>query len=242
MRDTRHNPSPPRRTAEPRTRGFTLVELMVVIVIILILLGVGAALGPSLLENQRRSTTRTILLNGQAILAEYEVQSNTVPNHLDRNAGPINWSNSKTQNTGANIHENSDALEGNDAQAVKHHSIERFVWATLQISDIQEMYAQFDSQTLTDLDEEGNPPGNGFLELRDAWGNKLVYATSVSREDGYDEDDFLPERHDPFFASPGPDGQWGKAEELELRQAGDPHDAQEAKRASDNLYSFELED
>ena len=88
------------------------------------------------------------------------------------------------------------------------------------------------------------PPGNGFLELRDPWGSKFIYAPFVAWEnngpdeqrDEYTADDFLPRHDKPFFASPGPDRLWGDAqfENVDANGDGDFDHL-------DNIYSYDSE-
>ena len=89
-----------------------------------------------------------------------------------------------------------------------------------------------------------------FLEVRDAWGHNIAYVLFASR-DAEPRDDFLPDHRNPFFASAGPDGWWGKAYTRSQIEAGTSpysdwddyvNNADNAYRDSrDNLYSFDLD-
>jgi type II secretory pathway pseudopilin PulG len=111
-------------------------------------------------------------------------------------------------------------------------SIERFVWMAMQVPSARSVLDGLDEHYLNDGD------GDGFLEIRDGWGQKLRYASyhSYTWEDGkplfYDQDmeirdwaegwpkdifwvDSLPERGSanhqrPFFLSSGPDVTFGR--------------------------------
>ena len=102
---------------------------------------------------------------------------------------------------------------------IKYVSIDRFVFATVGSQKLKKLYGNFKPEVILDKDT-GNATtagaGVGFMEIRDPWGTKLVYAAYV-RSDGAVSatpggpwaDDFLPRREEMFFASAGRDKKWG---------------------------------
>ena len=76
--------------------------------------------------------------------------------------------------------------------------------------------------------------------VKDKWGVAVRYAPS--NEHNSDESWYTTELRQhprPFFASAGPDGEWGDEQERVNREAGQPHDANLAAQADDNMYSYE---
>ena len=86
--------------------------------------------------------------------------------------------------------------------------------------------------------------GDGFLELRDTWGNSIAYVLR-SRHGSIPEDDFLPEHPNPFFASPGEDGRWGAARTESGLGGGTAWEnykqTEDYAFSRDNLYSFDID-
>lgn len=230
----RHPGLRPGPRSGPHRSGFTLIELLTVVVILLILVGIGIGVGSGLLSSNRGNSTRTILSNMSAVAAEYRVQTN--------GPVPLDWAESVYPSAGGSRGEDPRILGDDTEDALKRHSIERFVAETIQIPNIERIYQSFADSVLTD-EEAPDEPGHGFLEVRDAWGNKLIYVDRVDHDDNQDTAyDFLPERDQPYFASAGDDGRWGDYRELLRRQRGDSYDLDLAEAASDNIYSFELTD
>ena len=224
-------------------RAFTMIELMVVVAVILILLTIGGFVATTSAGAGEEMATRSILSRGKAIADEYEVRAEQVVPHL-----ASFWSGNRDYNTPGTAGSGPLGLSGEANFQVQ--SIERFIWATLQINSIREQYYAAMSETeLIDSD------GNGFLELRDGWDNKIVYAQAVVHDDdgdgnindsegAADEDDFLPAHNVPLFASAGPDGKFGSHKQLFRQLNGDSLNAterQEAEDAADNVYSFDLD-
>ncbi len=206
--------------------AFTLVEIMVVIAILVLLIGIGLGVIGSVTGAGDEQATRMTLATADGIATEYYARTGTYVNHLGRT--PIDWSTPKTHNDPYTADSRARIDDGSGQDLVRNSSIERFVWASFKIRDLREgVYTSFDENVLNDQS------GNDFLELRDAWGNKIVYVQHVYKADDPDgvdrgEDDFLPPRTSPFFASAGPDGQWGSVDDQ-----GVPDED-----AEDNLYSF----
>lgn len=226
--------------------GFTLIEIIVVVAIIMVLLGIGIAYGPGMLAPNEEAATRTTLKNLSLIADENKLLGAPTVNHRLSVKTPYDWTDDKLHNAWNETGTADGRLDG----TIKEDSIERFVWGTMR-GAAKEMYGSFADNVMTDTDGgsdlngDGNAQEDGFWEIRDAWGNKIVYVTYVRHDDGHtndgddDYDDFLPVRSYPFFASAGPDGKWGDFRELQKRLNGDSYDEDEADPAADNIYSFE---
>ncbi len=220
----------------PARRGFTLIEVMVVVSIIVILVGITIGVREAVQNLGQSKLTGVAMSNASAIAVEYSVLAGGDPksgvvNHLAGIDEPIDWTRNKTYNNSALS--GSGDLGGTTVQAFRANAVERFVWATIQVATIrQEMYASLPDRLLTDTDNANDDP-DGFLELRDGWRNKMIYAAFVDHDDSHGEDDFLPEHPAPFFASAGPDGEWGDV-------TADT-DSQAFEQSQDNTYSYDLD-
>lgn len=253
-------------------RGFTLVEVMVVVLIIVILMGLALGVGSAVRNMGKKQLTRAALDNAVAVADDFRVRTGrNVPHFVvDEDEAQrygvmrIDWDEERSCNApgfegdDGEIDDYADDIperdggsepppytvddneEPADKKFIMDRSIERFIWATSQVPAIrQQLNSSLPDGLLVDEDE---PEPNGFLELRDAWGTKIIYVAFVNYEDDIESDDFLPARQNAYFASAGPDGLWGDYRELR-RQIDDPslndleQDAVDA--AADNLYSFE---
>ncbi len=256
MRRGRHTMRGP-RTQHGRAGGFTLVELLVVMGIILLLVAIGVGVGTGLIASSKGNQTKARLRTLRSIATEYRVKTGTPVNHTDVDSGPFPWSNgSHPTNTDAEGIEQGDRTDGlviksgssgSDAAAeMVLRSIERFVWATYDTSQkdgLTKVYANLPGDALTDEEAtiDGHTfdsGGNGFLEIRDAWGTPIAYARGVDHDGENDDqrDDFLPEHSKPFFVSAGPDERFGS---VNVDQVGE--DSQAFKASRDNIVSFEME-
>ncbi len=234
--------------------AFTLIEVMIVIVVIVMLLAISFGVGNAVMETMKTSSTRQLMRTAGTILTDYEDRAETKIYHNSYSPGPIvfDWTIDKSFNVSSPSGSGTLNIEG-DADpelAMKIRSIERFVWVTYKIPAIRKgVYGGIDEQFFMDNKDENLGQvveANGvdnFLELRDAWGNKLIYAAYVYRNEGAilgidpdgtnrPFDDFLPEHTEPFFASAGPDGEWGNSNEL----TGTP---EEIRQSKDNIYSYQ---
>jgi type II secretory pathway pseudopilin PulG len=212
-----------------------MTEMLVVIGIIVFLVGI---LMPSLIRMYSAASdgqTRGILASAKAVADEYEVETGVAINHLSSISIPINWTIPKTYNQVPHT-----VASGGDAEVgpwvyyetlsipksgtMSADSGERFVWAATQLETTAKMLPSLGSVAWVDVDD------NGFMELRDGWGHKIVYAAFVDHGDADSSDDYLPEFDKPFFASAGKDGNFGNAKT-------DPNDP----ALSDNLYSHQAQ-
>lgn len=225
----------------PRSvRGFSLMELMIVMFIIVLMAGLLLVAGNKVQTSAKVNQTRVTLSVCKAALDEYELNNKgkRLP-HLGAGDGiayvPIDWATPKVRNAP----DASGSAVITDDDGLFYASIERFVWAMLRNPTTEKMVKSIDARSYRDYDE------NGFLEVTDAFGGsnrkKLLYLSYVDHDDNYTEDDILPERDKPYFASAGPDGLWGDWREYRKREEGDSHNADLATEAEDNLYSFELD-
>lgn len=234
-RTTPGQPVAMRRSSSFRRRGVTLMELLAVMFIITLMASILIGVGSKVRTNAKANQTRVTLANCKAALDEYEVQSQgkRLP-HVGVGDGiiymPINWGQPKARNA-----------PNASGSAVIDDSIERFVWALLRNATTSKMIAAAaDPASYRDNDEDG------FMELTDAFAGrnrtKLLYLAFVDHDDGYTDDDFLPEKSTPYFASAGPDGEWGNWQDLRKKQTGIAgYDDTLATEAEDNLYSFDLD-
>lgn len=235
-------------------RGITLVELLVAVSIITILVSLTTIASLRALSVAAEQQTRTTLANAKGIADAYaSIMAGVAVNHLDSSTSPINWSPSdkaynqirpwtpgspKYKYYDNNWIPGKGKLDGaNSEEDMKIHSIERFLWAAMQHPTTNKMLATLGEDVFVDDD------ANGYMELRDGWGKKIIYAAYVSRGDGDDSDNFLPERFDSipltpsprsYFASAGADGEWGDDREADGTPLKD--------KTLDNLYSFKKKD
>jgi len=242
-------------------QAFTLVELLVVIAVIIVLVGIGLTVGNSVVRGNEINRTKTTLANALQVATEYEIGVGPVVNHLASVKSPVDWTNdnnnppkpynSPTGAAGAS-YDLDDPATGSMVvmqQDFQDNSIERFVWTTRRVSKLAKLYATFRDEVLRDIDPvQGS---EGYLDLVDAWGRKLVYAAYVRAPDptiNDVSDDFLPLHDAYFFASAGPDGKWGHANpdaltnaQADLYKIGSETSEQTRLRlreeAGDNVYT-----
>ena len=242
--------NPPRHTASPHFAGlrggFTLIELLVTISIITILIGILSPVALRMLASADVGRTRATLNALAAALDEYKLATGNVPDHT---ATPT----SSATNPVANL-----VVADDDTDT----TIGLFLSRVAQLGGTAEsiMRAGIGRQGL-EWDGEKNPPPfqtilanqparvADYLDvelwnLTDPWDTKLRYAARVSHGDNFNDDDYLPAHPTPFFASAGPDGEWGDARRLVERENGNTLSAtelEEAAFAEDNIYSFEID-
>ncbi|MEM8781562.1 MAG: prepilin-type N-terminal cleavage/methylation domain-containing protein [Planctomycetota bacterium] len=233
--------------------GFTLIELLVTISIIAILVGILSPVALRMLADADVSRARGTLNALTAGLDEYQLNSGEVPNH--------------TLTTGADAIPNLVVSEDDDEE--EDTTIGLYLSRVMQLGGTTEsiVRAGIGRQGLSwdqendgfDSDDRDPPPfsvvsGNAtslqrYLDvslwtLTDPWDTKLRYAARVSHGDSFTDDDYLPAHPTPFFASAGPDGEFGDAELLaELEDGGtlSDEDLELARLAEDNVYSFEID-
>ncbi|MEM7576588.1 MAG: prepilin-type N-terminal cleavage/methylation domain-containing protein [Planctomycetota bacterium] len=237
------NPHHDRNVTSPHRAAFTLIELLVTISIIAILVGILSPVALRMLANADVSRTRATLNALSAALDEYKLTTGDVPDH--------------TRTTGTDAINNL-VVSDNDTDT----TIGLFLSRVAQVGGAAEsiMRAGIGRQGLTWDGQKDPPPfaqavrdGNvaDYLDpelwtLADPWDGKLRYAARVSHGDPFNDDDYLPANPTPFFASAGPDGEWGDAEELAKLlnpNETDPtgNDLEQAKFAEDNVYSFQID-
>jgi len=222
-----------RRMGARRSAGFSLIEMVAVISIIAILVVLVAAAGRIAVTSTRRAQTQILLDSAAGIALEYAMNAEVDINHFSSSPfDPFDWSEPRimTQadratagNTGV-----IDDISAPPAERVQQYSVERFLWAAWNHAATSSLIKSMESGTssIIDIGDDGGP-GNGFLEMRDAWGYRMIYVSMVSYDDAFLGDDFLPQWPQPYFASPGADGLWGNAS------------VANSEAAEDNLYSFQ---
>lgn len=217
----------PRRPAT----GFSLVEMLVIIAIITLLMSLIIVGGSKMKDNARSNHTRLILHSAMGIATDFEVTTNgSKVNHI--NDAQTDWTTNRACNVPGYAGANPAPIKGSDSVGsdndIKKYSSERFVWSAWQYETLQAQVMTLGKNTLTDRDSSGDATdlANGFFEIRDDWGNKIIYC--VSSTGG-----FLADHLTPFFVSAGPDGDFG-----DVRAA----DGTAPKKATlDNIYSYNLE-
>ncbi len=238
----RITPAPHRRV--PRVApGFTLIELLVVIAIIALLSGlvIAAAAGAFSTSNERR--TALILSTLESAVTEYEAQAGTgFPTPATNYPFP----------------------PSSNANSPRYQrSIDDFIEAIQEVPEAAELYAIVSPRFREDNVDANDNSATGMgatnddnNELADAildpWGNAVRYVpplglgASVGEQNVY-RNAGLPVRQTRYFASPGPDGRWGRLNDdntprpQSAANDGSDMNGDNIPDAADNLYSFEVE-
>ncbi len=252
-----------------RRGGFTLVELLVVIAVISILLAIGAGIGSVVRDYSSRSLTETTLQNLAGISKEYESAKGKAVSLSDDSL----WTSRRPNalGSGDNVARRDlsfatrSAANPITAQPDKNSttyislSIEQFVAETYDSGLIKKFYDGMPEQVLADKQDiiaqpvaltgyftyngGENNGGNGFLEVRDGWGNKIVYVNDAGSDPGVDSiprDGFVGRRSGAYFVSSGSDKRFGSAspsrgQELEKHRQSIPY-----QRTLDDLFSTDI--
>lgn len=166
------------------TRGFTVIEILVVVIIIVILAGLVVGAGAKMRQRALQEKTRTILHGAMAALTEYKAQNHHRRDPLEQ-VVDHRW------------------IDADDMTVDAEDRIQLFVAEATQFDSVDRMLLSlgndaYDGQSL--FDAWGN-------ELD-------YVAFVDHNDDVYDFDKHLPERGmkdapKPYFASRGADGQWG---------------------------------
>ena len=246
MNKTPHHPHDRRTRTRPRgiARGFTLIEILIVISIIAILTGILVA---AFMNRQGpQSATRITLSALKGAAVEYEVELQTAP--VSMNQGEYASQVRTNFSGGQYIDPNEDppkAKIGGTADTetnFRDFSISRFCHQLLKYPTTNKMLMSLGREVIIDAD------GDGFADVVDGWGRKIVYYNPA---DNFDRDndenqkhaELFPASRTPYFASAGEDGQWGDYRELQRFLKKESQTAAEEKlalEAQDNLYSFEM--
>ena len=205
--------------------GFTMTELMIVIGIIVILVSMFAGVA-GLSDSGKRQKTKALLTKLAAIAQAYEAKTRREVDREEPRLDP------QLPGPAADL----DFYIGVFAEHVRGvpGPDQMLNSISLQNYDGGEPDPKI-------TDDAGEPT------IIDAWGNNIRYVPFNRNEDdpdrrNYTETDELPNYSRPFFASAGPDGQWGNVRFFERLLAGQSVadlDLPQARLAKDNLYSFD---
>jgi prepilin-type N-terminal cleavage/methylation domain-containing protein len=208
MKPTPHRPA----FRSPHARGFTIIEVLVVVTVILILLAIGVSVSPVIQNAMGESKTKAMLRSADSLLQAALAETDQTMNQGD---GPVFQS----------VHELVEFASRHDGLRTM---LEAFgenlqktggTWRIIDGWKIPiHLMATDDHDTATDHD------GGGPYEP--------LPTEAQGVNDNYQPD--LPDlpRDRPYFASRGPNGYWGDH---------DSGNNTRQERAADNYYSFDLE-
>ncbi|MFG0251020.1 MAG: type II secretion system protein [Phycisphaeraceae bacterium JB051] len=199
------------QSAPTTQRGFSLIEILVVIAIIALLAGITIGVGRRMKQSAQVANTKIILNVCKSASDVYAEKFKTV-----LHAEPSKFHSNSADQTALRtlyIYEDNwnankftkNAPDASGTGAIDDH-IERFVYKAMKYETSRKILKTLQKGQLADLD------GDGFLEVRDAFGNMLEYAAFVRSDNYTDDNTKLPVYRHSFFASSGRDSQWSTAE------------------------------
>ncbi len=194
----------PTQSVSHAHRGFSLIEIMVVIAIIALLAGITIGVGRKMKQSAQVSNTKLILNICKSAADSYAAKFKPVL-HFNGKLEPYIVSQYIYEDDWSKDKFTKNAPGASGTGEIDDH-IERFVYKVLKFETSSKILKTLQKGQLADLD------GDGFLEVRDAFGNMIDYAAYVSYQDNYTGDDSLPIHKNSFFASSGRDSQWSTAE------------------------------
>lgn len=186
-----------------RSGGFSLIELLVVISIIGLVLAIGTGVAIKMTTEARKEQTRAIM-NG-LLAANDEYKAVTQGQDIAQ-SGPVPGTIFTVGGT------------------------ERYIAICSQIKSCDEIVKSAVLSASTESNErtfrDGN--NNGFKSVYDRWGNAIEYRTFNDQTGALSASPFndgtrvlnslLPLSRSPFFASAGPDAEWGTEDDITTLQ------------------------
>lgn len=175
-----------------RRRGFSLIEVLVAISIIGLLVSIGAVVASRLSTEARREQTRAMMEGLLSANDQYKAVRQSSISHT----GPT---------TGLS-------------------STEQYVQACLQIKTCEDIMLSALNSSGADAFQRTyrNGGGNASNSIYDRWGTEIEYrqrndqtGSGPANENGdMIANSDLPLSRDPFFASAGPDQEWGNDDDI----------------------------
>lgn len=230
-----------------RASGFSLIEILVVVSLIAILVGISFPVAIKMLAQSESAQTRSMLLGLAAAADDYNV---TTGNVVDHTANTDAFGNNITLNVGQpspNTGGNTDATLGYFVLTAGQSSTSADLIAIAAKNDLK-----FDGTPMPNIPDriglgatDLNIGTIGQVELLDVWDNPIRYAGGVVHDTGtgsFTDDDYLPAHPTAFFASAGPDGEWGRVVfGTNEPDASVDNDGDGVADAADNIYSFQVD-
>jgi type II secretory pathway pseudopilin PulG len=220
-------------------RGFTLVELLIVVLIMIILVAIGIGAMSALEDDAARTKTKFALRNAMMLIDEFRSITGRVPAVEERTqfatdyplkmrfalqSGPT-----PPELDGRLYYYWTNTFEG-------QFSSNSVIMALFGAGGHSFDHAGLDSTLQRIPDDILYATGYGPATLRDGWGNQLQYAPYVT-----DNESIFPQHPRPFWGSAGPDGRMGNATVNEDPAKQDLSQPYHFEWATDNIYSFDLE-
>lgn len=222
--------------------GFSLIEILVVISIITVLVGLSFPVALKILAQSEASQTRAMLLGLAAAADDYNRATGRVVDHTataDAFGNPLNnlYVGQPSPNPGGN----TDATMGYFVFTAGQSSTTAKLIALAAKNDLK--LGTLDLVNIADKIGDGslNLGTIGNVELRDVWDTPIRYAGGVDHNDAFTDDDYLPAHPTAFFASAGPDGEWGEVDNNNQPDPAVDNDGDGEPDAADNIYSFDTD-
>jgi len=178
-----------------------LIELLVSIAIIAVLAGLLVVAVSGSRGGTRDVRTRLVFQTLLAVADEYAVVTRSDREINDEGSDPLDWTASRPFT--------NHAMSG---KGIPDDSSEKFVVGVMQMPETTELILNLSgNDVMVDIDGPSEGEGDGFFELRDAWGEKIEYCDSVPDTVPREVGKMHPSL---FFASAGGDGEFGTEDDL----------------------------